>query len=498
MNTRSFALTAGAVLAATLTLDPLGAVAPAGPVYALKGARIFTAAGAPIENGTIVMRNGVIEEIGASVTVPADALVIDAAGMNAYPGLIDMANEAPIEATDAAPAGPAAGGGGGRGGAQGQQTFATLEEAERVKRTIILRPDFVAADNLRTSGPGLTQLQSAGVTTVLAIPNGGIFKGQSALVNVAVAPDDPQISAIADYRKGLAVVKSPVATHINMAGRGGGQGYPGSLLGTIAFARQGLLDAQWQRDASAQYVRTGGKGPRPNIEPALDALQPALARRMPAAFDAGEAREIDRALAMAAEFNLDPIIVGAAGAADRVAELQKAKARVILSLNFPGGRGGGAGAGGGGGGRGGGAAGPTLAQLKAQANAPKVPAAAPSDGSPAPKVPAALTQGNVSYAFTSGGASPSDFVRNAGRAVKEGGLAPDAALRALTIEAARIAGAADRTGSLEKGKIANIVVTQGDLFDATSSVRHVFIDGHPVEIDTATQATGGRGGRGGR
>jgi imidazolonepropionase-like amidohydrolase len=482
MTRRVILIQSMAVLLAAFLFSGVGATSTAGPVYALKGARIFTAAGAPIENGTIVMRNGVIDEIGASVTVPADALVIDTAGMNAYPGLIDMSNEAPIDTPDAGPAGAAAGGGGGRGGAQGQQTFATLEEAERVKRAIILRPDFVAADNLRTASPALTQLQSAGVTTVLAIPNGGIFKGQSALVNVAIAPDDPQISTIADYRKGLGVVKSPVATHINMAGRGGGQGYPGSLLGTIAFTRQGLLDAQWQRDAAAQYARTGGKGPRPNLEPSLDALQPALARRMPAAFDAGEAREIDRALAMAAEFNLDPIIVGAAGAADRVAELQKAKARVILSLNFPGGRGGGAGAGGGGGGRGGGA-GPSLAQLKAQANAPKVPAT--------------LTQGNVSYAFTSGGASATDFVRNAGRAVKEGGLSPDAALRALTIEAARIAGAADRTGSLEKGKIANILVTQGDVFDATSTVRHVFIDGRPVEIETPAPATGGRGGRGG-
>ena len=82
-------------------------------------------------------------------------------------------------------------------------------------------------------------------------------------MNVAIPADDPQISTIADYRKGLAVVKSPVAAHVNMAGRGGGQGYPGSLLGTIAFTRQGLLDAQWQRDAEAHYTRTGGKGPRP-------------------------------------------------------------------------------------------------------------------------------------------------------------------------------------------------------------------------------------------
>jgi hypothetical protein len=480
MNTRLVTLTAGAVLAATVTLDPLGAASPAGPTYALRGARIFTAAGAPIDNGTIVVRNGIIDEIGAGVSAPADAVVIDATGMNVYPGLIDMGNEAPIDTGDGASTG-GPGGGGGRGGGGGAQTFSTLEEAERAKRANILRPDFKAADNLRTSSPALTQLASAGVTTVLAVPNSGIFKGQSALVNVVIPPDDPQIGSLADYRRGLGVVKSPVATHINIAGRGGGQGYPNSLLGSIAFTRQGLLDAQWQRDAAAHFARTGGRGPRPLIEPALDSLQPALARQIPSAFDAMEPREIDRVLAMATEFNLDPIVVGASGAGERTAELQKAKARVILSANFPTGRGGGGGAGGGGGGRGGGA-GPSLNQLKAQANAPKVPAA--------------LAQASIPFALTSAGSNPADFVRNMGRAIKEGGLAADAALRALTIDAAKIAGAADRLGSLEKGKIANLVVTQGDLFDG-GSVRHVFVDGRPVDIEPVNAPAGGRGGRGG-
>ena len=333
---------AAAVLAGTFAFGPTGKATQAGPTYALKGVRIFTAAGAPIDNGTILIRDGVIQDVGASVTVPADAMVTDGAGMNAYPGLIDMGNDAPIdtgeEAAPAAAAGRGGVAGGGRAGGAGP-TFATLEEAERAKRAAILRADYVSADHLRTASTELSSLASAGVTTVLAVPATGIFRGQSALVNVAVPEDDPQISTIADYRKGLAVVKSPVAMHINMSGRGGGQGYPGSLLGTIAFTQQGLLDAQWQRDAQAHYARTQGKGPRPLIEPALDALKPALARQMPVALDANLAREIDRALALAAQFNLDPIIVGGSEAAERIAELQKAKARVILSLSFPGGRG---------------------------------------------------------------------------------------------------------------------------------------------------------------
>jgi imidazolonepropionase-like amidohydrolase len=492
-RTKLIATQCAIVLIATLAFAPIGATpvlarrsaeGAKAALYAIKGATIHTSAGPVIANGTIVMRNGVIDDIGANVTVPADAFVIDAAGLHMYPGLIDMDNAAPLEGGETQ---AAAGGGGGRGGGGGggaTQTFATLEEAERAKRTAILRPHYMAAENLRPGTPALQALSSAGVTSVLAVPSQGIFKGQSALVNVAIPPDDPQISTIADYRGGLAVVKSPVAQHVNMAGRGGGQGYPGALLGTIAFTKQGFLDAQWQRDAEAQYQRAGAKGPRPIIEPALDALKPALAKQMPVAFDVNEAREIDRALAMAAEYGLDPIVVGAAYAAERKAELAAAKARVILSLNLPGAGGGGAAAaGGGGGGRGGGGA-PSLRMMKFQADAPKVPAV--------------LALANVPFAFGSGGATPANFVRNAGRVIKEGGLAADAVLRALTIDAARMAGAADRLGSLEKGKIANLVVTEGDLFDG-GRVRHVFIDGRPVEVvePAAPGANTGRG-RGGR
>ena len=475
-----------AILTAVLAFSPIGAATPAGPLYAIKGARIHTVSGAPIAAGTIVMRNGVIEDVGASVTAPADAIVIDGTNMNVYPGLIDMNNDAPIdtgEDTTGGRGGAAApGAGGGRGGAT---TFATLEEAERAKRAAIMRPHFMAATNLRGTSAELQQLANAGVTTVLAAPSAGIFKGQSALVNVAIPADDPQISTLADYRTGLAVVKSPVAMHVNMSGRGGGAGYPGSLLGTIAFTEQGFLDAQWQRDAEAQYIRTGAKGPRPIVEPALDALKPALAKQMPVAFDVNEAREIDRALRLAASFGLDPIVVGASMAAERKAELAAAKARVILSINFPGGQGAGAAppAGGGGGGRGGGGGAPSLRQLKAQADAPKVPAQ--------------LAQANVAFAFSSGGANPATFVRNAGRVIKEGGLAADAVLRAMTLGAAQIAGAADRVGSLEKGKIANLIVVEGDVFDG-GRVRHVFIDGRQVEVtETPAQGNTGRG-RGGR
>jgi phosphohistidine swiveling domain-containing protein len=474
-NLKSVFVQGAAVLAATLTFSLTGgATQQGGLTYAIRGAKIVTVSGAAIDNGTVLIRDGVIQAVGTTVTIPADALVTDGTGLTVYPGFIDLGSAAPLG--ESAPATPDFGGRGGGGGGRGggaAETFANREEAERAKRAAILRPDYDASQNIVESNDTLSAMAQAGITSVLAVPSQGIFKGQSALVNTAYPPADPQISTVAAYRRGIAVVKAPVAQHVNIGGRGGGTGYPNSLLGTIAFTRQGFLDAQWQRDATAIYEKQGARGPRPMVEPALDALKPALAKQMPTAFDANAAREIDRSLIMANDFGLDPIIVGGAEAAKRIADLQKAGARVILSVSFQTG---------GGGGRGGGGGAPGGAAAAAEAT----------------KTAAQLAQANVLFGFTGGGTlTPATFLANVTRTIKEGGLPAATALRALTLDAARVAGASDRLGSIEQGKIANIVVMEGEMFEGNARVRHVFIDGRPVDMTAATPAPAGRGGRGG-
>ena len=268
-----------------------------------KAPRFITAAGPVIANGTIVMRNGVIEDVGANVTV-AGRRDGDRRRRAAHAIRASSTWTTPRRSTGAEPAPAAAAGRWTRRRRSCRRARRRSRRSRKPSAPSARRssaPTTVSADNLRTANAELSQRSRAPASRPCwRCRRTGIFKGQSALVNVAVPPDDPQISTIADYRSGLAVVKSPVAMHVNMSGRGGGQGYPGALLGTIAFTKQGLLDAQWQRDAEAHYAARRRKGPRPLIEPALDALKPALARQMPVAFDANDAREIDRALAMAA------------------------------------------------------------------------------------------------------------------------------------------------------------------------------------------------------
>jgi len=434
------------------------AVAPradAPHIYAIRGARLVTVAGPVVPNGTIVLRNGLIDAVGANVQPPADARVIDGTGMTIYPGLIDMGNGAGLDTPP--PATPA---------------FRTTEEAERFKRSTILRPELEAAKVLRADAPELARLAAAGITTVLSTPTTGLFRGQSALVNVAAPVDEPQIGAVADPRRGLQIVRAPVALHVALGGGGRGGGYPVSLLGMIAFVRQGFLDAQHQLLEEQRYDKVKTGIARPAIDPSLDAIQPALARKLPVAFEAELSREILRALNMAKEFNLDPVITGAREADTVVADLKARNARVIYSLDFP-----------------------TRARnLPPDADEPVREMRLRVQ---APKTPATLEQNGILFAFSSSGlAQPRDFVRNAARTVKDG-LAADGAIRALTINAAKIAGASERLGSLEKGKIANLIVADGDLFEERTRVVHVFVDGRKVETEPAAPA-GGRGrGRGG-
>src|SRR5262249_8985967 len=213
---------------------------------------------------------------------------------------------------------------------------------------------------------------------------------------------------------------------------------------------------------------------QPGDDPALEAMVPAVERKMPVAFRADEAREILRALKIAKELKLDPIVTGALEANEVAADLKAQNARVIYSLNYP--------------------------QLsRALAPDAEEPVHRLRERADAPKTPGELATSGVPFAFESAGLNdPKDFVKNAARAVKAG-LAEDAAIRALTIGAATIAGVGDRLGTLERGKAAKLVVTDGNLFDEKRKIVKVFVDGRSVSLEAPPPPGGGRGrGRGGQ
>ena len=421
--------------------------------FAIKDAQIVTGAGKTIAKGTVVFRKGLITDVGESVKIPADARVIDGAGMTVYPGLIDGYTSLGLAAPAQAQA-PAGGGGGGR-----QAAIAAAAAAPPSPEARLGDPSLAAADQVKP-GTSFEDPRSVGVTTALSSPRQGIFPGQSALINLA----GEQASKL--------VLRAPVALTVQFGSGGGfGGGYPGSLMGTVAYIRQSFYDAIRYRDEVERYNRIKRGVPRPEHDKRLAALQPALRGELPVLFVANSDGDIRRALMIADEFKLKPMIAGAMYGY-RVADLLKTRnVPVILSVDFP----------------------------KRAADLPDdedETLRALRQRAETPKGAARLAQAGVKFAFTSGSLRPQDFIANVQKAV-ENGLSKDEALRALTINAAEIFGAADQLGTIEVGKIANLVVVSGDLLAKDTKVRHVFIDGDQIELkkpDAAPSRGGGMGG----
>ena len=378
----------------------------------------------------------------------ADARVIDGTGLNVYPGLFDSNTNLGLAAPSPSPS-P----GGGGGGFLQTQARPAVPSGPNSTQSPGLQPEVMIEDAIKPGGSDIETARNNGITTALSAPRTGIWMGQSALINLS--GESPQ----------QMIVRSPVAMHVGFVPLRNG-GYPGSLMGVFASLRQMLLDAQRYQRAQETYERAPRGMRRPELDRSLAALIPVLEGKLPVIMHADRQREIERALDLAQEFKLRAIIAGGAEAATVANELRERDVPVLLSLNFP----------------------------------KRTTAAAP-EADPetlrtlrfrveAQKTAARLAVAKVRFAFQSGGLTNlADYRANAAKAI-ENGLSQEEALRALTLRAAEILGVADRLGSIETGKIANLTITRGDLFDRNARITNVFIDGRPVELHPAAAAAG--------
>ncbi len=404
-----------------------------GQSYAITNARIVTVSGAAIDKGTVVIRNGLIEAVGAGVSAPADAQVFDATGLTVYPGFIDAFTNLGMPAAQARQAGPP--------GAAAPTAAAPVSNSNYPAG---LRPEDQAVNELRGGDAQFEANRNAGFTTALVTGRAGIFNGQSVVINLA----GETVSSM--------VVKTPFALHVTFTTIGGGQ-YPTSLLGTFSALRQMFYDAQRQQEIEKQYAANPMGIKRPESDKSLEALYPAINRQMPVVFNTASEIEIIRALDLIKELKLNGMIAGGIEAWKVADRLKAQNVPVLLSLNLP-----------------------------------KRTSSASPDADPesmetlrfraeAPKNAAKLAAAGVKFAFqTDNIRSLGDFFANAGKAV-EGGLSKDAAIRAMTLGSAELLGIDKQTGSIEAGKIANIVVVKGDVFGKDRYVSHVFIDGRYFE-----------------
>jgi Amidohydrolase family len=443
------------------------ALAEVPSTVAIRNAKIVTVSGPVIAKGTIIVRRGLIEAVGENVTVPADAWVVDGEGMTVYPGLIDGLSTVGIPG--AAPAAAAGGGRGGRGNAATPtQTAAPAAQAATTERSWGPedRPQttswLLAADELLAGDRRVETVRGSGITTAVTFPTRGIFAGQGSIIDLVSG------------EKAAEMILEPSAGQylsLGAGGRGGGGGgFPSSLMGIISYIRQLYLDAGHYKLVKDAYAKDPRGMQRPEYDRALEGLLASKRILLPA----NQLIEIDRMLRFGAELKQPMILYGARDAyrPEAVELLKKANATVLLSLRWPT---------------------PPVRTAAVDGEDSNETLRTLIERDQAPTAPALLQKAGVKFALYSDGQdAPRDFQRAVKKAI-DNGLTREEALRALTLSPAEIYGIADRVGSIDKGKIANLVVTKGEIFDDRTQVVMVFVDGKKY-TPAEPAAPGGRGG----
>ncbi len=422
-------------------------------VYAFTNARIVVSAGNVIENGTLVIRNGMIESAGSRVEPPADAWLTDMAGKYIYPGFIDLWAEIGLSDPDEA----------------GRRELRSMnippEYAELAAQLFTFGADepvpegalhwnpqvrswFDVSSFYRHDEEKVKKMRSAGFVLANAVPPAGIFRGRTAVVSLG------------DGNNNKLLVKPNVTQAVSFTRSGGlGGRYPTSLMGVISLIRQTFYDADWYGVARSAYLNDPVGRERPELNLALEALLDASGGRQPVLFDAGDEIALMRATDIASEFGLDLWIRGSGHEYRRLDFVRDAGIPLVLPLNFP-----------------------VVPDLETPESAMDVSLEELRHWDFAPENPGRLHDAGVRLALTaSGPGDGASFLDNLRIAV-ERGFEEDAALNALTINPAEMLGMEKQYGSIEKGKIASFIVTDGPVFNPSTRIEEVWVDGVQFEI----------------
>ena len=417
-------------------------------VHAFTNARIVISPGRVIDRGVLVVRDGLIEAVGANVKIPADARLRDMNGMTIYPGLIEGYTDAnmPRKPTESG-RGP---GGGGRGSA-GDDPSPTPGGARYWNANI--RSSLRAAEMFTPDDKENEKLRAMGFTVAQLVPPDGILKGATAVVMLGEGnPGD------------LLIKTDPAQAGTLAPPRGSGEPYPNSLMGSVALVRQTLLDAGWYAEAQAASTRYPEE-PRPEFVADLSALEKVVRGTQPLLMDASDENDLLRVAAIAKEFSLKLWVRGSGSEYARLADVKAARVPILLPVNFP-----------------------ETPSVESSGDALGVSLAELRYWDEAPENPKRLNEAGVEFSLTTALLKDAaSFTANVRKAI-ERGLPADAALAAVTTRPAKLLGIDKEAGTLDKGKRANFVITDGDLFGEKTTVRETWISGKRYPVKPAPDA----------
>ena len=396
---------------------------------AIVGAHIELGNGKSIASGTIYIHDGKIASVGETVVLPDGIATVNAKGQFVYPGFINAYCTQGLRLPDVPSAGPA----------PDTRNTAPATMWHSNKRGI--RADVLAAKCLDIADQ-LRDNYGMGITTALLSSGSGSVRG---------------IGSVIDYLGKGSVVLTSAAGDLALrggGGGGGGGGYPGTLFGVTALTRQVIIDAQsYAADPTAKK------------DPSFDNLKPMVTGKIPTIFTADTARELVRAKRITDEFGLKLIVNGGREAYREIDWIKANKVPVILSLDV--------------------ADAPSKTVEKGENATPQEVLNERYDlwleRSKNPKV---LSDAGVPLAFSLGNGF-ADYLKGV-RKLVAAGLPKDAALQAMTSGAAAILGVSDKVGTIEVGKLANLVFLTGDFIDDKSTVQGLIVEGAQIDIKKGT------------
>ena len=403
--------------------------------YAFKNATIVKNAQQQLSNATMLVRNGKIIALGTMVTVPADAIVIDCTGKFIYPSFID------VYADYGMPAQQAQGGFRGFGGPA--QLTSNTKGAFGWNQAI--RADVEAGKIFVTDDAKAKPMREIGFGAVLTHHKDGIARGTGSLVSLA------------NKKENLVILKEKASAHYSLNKGTSTQAYPSSMMGNISLLRQTYLDAKWYKN-------------NPDKEGVnLSMIAWNNTQSLPQIFEANDKWNIIRANKIGNEFGVQYIIKTNGNEYQRVNEIAATKSTLIVPLNYP-----------------------MALDVEDPNDARFVSIADMKHWELAPTNPAALEKAGISFCLTTADLrSPATFMTNLRKAI-ENGLSETKALEALTTTPASVLGVSNMVGSLDEGKLANFLITTGNVFSEKTSIIENWIQGdkYVVKSDKWKDAAG--------
>ena len=388
-------------------------------VWALQHATVVVRPGKVVNDATVVIRDGKISSVTSAGTPPVDARLIDLTGRTVYAGFIDAYAEGKLSS-------------------DGLNRTARHWNSNVTPQLSVGQQPFASAEN--------EQLRKQGVVAQLRAPSTGVVRGRSALV------------ATGSGAANQSIISDNVAQHLELTvAKRDKENYPGSPMGAVALARQAIYDAQWYRDAW-NAANAHPELPRPERNDALNALRPVLSGTQPIIVETSNELFFLRADRFASEFGLNLIVRGSGHEYRRLEEISATNRTVILPLNF--------------------SQPPNVSTAEAAEN---VTLESLLHWDIAPENPARVAAAGIDFAFTTDGlSSADDFLKQLRKAVARG-LASDSALEALTLTPATLFGVSDQLGTIEPGKLASFLITDGDVFDPKTEVVETWVTGERFE-----------------